>query len=58
VLVVVGGKDRAVGGPPQEVLAARIKRAKYVELPQGGHFPYLEEPTEFAAAVVGFLSGR
>ena len=58
VLVVVGGKDRAVGGPPQEVLAARLPHAKLLELPKGGHFPYLEQPEEFAKAVVGFLSGR
>lgn len=58
VLVVVGGKDRAVGGPPQEVLTARLKHAKMVELPNGGHFPYLEEPQEFAKAVIAFVIGR
>jgi proline iminopeptidase len=58
VLVVAGGKDRAVGGPPQEVLAARLPHAKMIELPKGGHFPYLEEPEEFAKAVIGFLSSR
>lgn len=58
VLVVVGGKDRAVGGPPQEVLAARLPHAKLVELKRGGHFPYLEEPDAFARAVIGFISGK
>jgi proline iminopeptidase len=57
VLVVVGGKDRAVGGPPQEVLAARLPHAKLVELPKGGHFPYLEEPEEFAKDVIAFIAG-
>lgn len=57
VLVVVGGKDRAVGGPPQEVLAARLPHGKLLELPKGGHFPYLDQPEEFAKDVIAFVSG-
>ena len=56
VLVVVGGQDRAVGGPPMRDLAKRVPNGRLVELPKGGHFPYLEEPEAFARAVTGFLS--
>ena len=58
VLVVVGGQDRAVGGPPQEVLASRLPHGKLLELPKGGHFPYLEEPERFAREVTAFLAAR
>jgi proline iminopeptidase len=56
VLVVVGGQDRAVGGQPMRELAKRLPHARLVELPKGGHFPYLEEPDAFAREVIGFLS--
>ena len=56
VLVIVGGRDRAVGGPPQEVLSARLPHGKLVELPKGGHFPYLEEPERFTREVAAFIA--
>jgi proline iminopeptidase len=55
-LVIAGGRDRAVGGPPQEVLAARLRHGKLIELPKGGHFPYLEEPEAFAKDVTAFIA--
>ena len=57
-LVIAGGKDRAVGGPPARELARRLAKGRYVELPRGGHFPYLEEPDAFAREVSAFLLRR
>ena len=57
VLVVVGGKDRAVGGPPMAELARRLPNARLLTLPRGGHFAYLEEPEAFAEHVGQFLAG-
>ena len=56
VLVVVGGQDRAVGGPPMRDLAKRVPHGRLLELPKGGHFPYLEEPEAFARAVTAFMA--
>lgn len=56
VLVIVGGQDKAVGGPPMRDLAKRLPHARLLELPKGGHFPYLEEPDAFAREVTGFLA--
>jgi proline iminopeptidase len=56
-LVIAGGKDRAVGGPPARDLARRLTKGTYVEIPNGGHFPYLEDPEDFARAVTAFLTG-
>ena len=56
VLVVVGGKDRAVGGAPMRALATRLPHARLVEMPNGGHFAYLEQPVEFANAVSSFIT--
>lgn len=55
VLVIVGGKDRAVGGQPMRDLAKRVPHGQLVELPKGGHFPYLEEPEAFAREVTRFI---
>jgi len=56
-LVVVGGKDRAVGGPPMAELARRLPNGRLVTLPRGGHFAYLEEAEAFAEQVGRFLAG-
>jgi proline iminopeptidase len=58
VLVVVGGKDRAVGGEPMRELARRLPHARLVELERGGHFVYLEEPARFASEVTAFVTSR
>ena len=55
VLVVVGGQDRAVGGQPMRDLAKRVPNGRLLELPKGGHFPYLEEPEAFARGVIRFV---
>jgi proline iminopeptidase len=55
VLVIMGGQDRAVGGPPMRELAKRVPHGQLLELPKGGHFVYLEEPEAFARAVTRFL---
>ena len=55
VLVVVGGQDRAVGGQPMRDLAKRVPNGRLLELPKGGHFPYLEEPEAFARGVIDFF---
>jgi len=55
VLVVVGGQDHAVGGQPMRDLAKRMPHGRLLELPKGGHFPYLEEPEAFARGVMEFV---
>ena len=55
-LVVHGDADRI--GPVENgrLLAVRLKRAEYVELPGRGHNLMLEDPQAFARAVLGFLA--
>ena len=57
-LVIVGGRDRAVGGPPMVELAKRLPHAKLVVLERGGHFPYLDEPERFTREVTTFVTSR
>jgi proline iminopeptidase len=54
-LVIAGARDGAAGGEPQRLLARMLPDATFMELANGGHFPYLEEPDRFARAVIAFL---
>jgi pimeloyl-ACP methyl ester carboxylesterase len=55
-LVVHGSEDLIVPVENGRVLAERIARARYVELPGRGHNLPLEEPETFAALVQDFVS--
>jgi pimeloyl-ACP methyl ester carboxylesterase len=54
-LVVSGQQDTLI--PPAEAakLAAAVKGAKLVKIPDAGHLPCLENPEPFNAALIAFL---
>ena len=56
VLVVGGERDALTGVASVHAVAASFPRAQAVVLPRAGHFPWVDEPEAFRAAVAGFLS--
>jgi proline iminopeptidase len=58
VLVIAGGKDFQAVAEPQRALAARVKRGRYLEYPESGHFMFVEEPVRFGRDVTAFIAGR
>ena len=56
VLVLSGARDRLVRAGHAAQLAAEIPGARHVELPDTGHYPYLETPSVFLQALLGFLA--
>lgn len=56
VLVVGGERDAATGVDAVHEVAASFPTARTVVLPRAGHFPWVDEPEAFAAAVAGFLA--
>lgn len=56
-LVVCGELDQATPPELNQLIAAKVPGARYVELPRCGHCPPLEQPEAFLAAVGGFLDG-
>jgi 3-oxoadipate enol-lactonase len=54
-LVVCGELDQATPPALNKAIAAKIKGAKYVELPGCGHCPPLEQPEAFVTAIKGFV---
>lgn len=57
-LALAGGADRMVSPAHTRALADRIPGARYQEIPGAGHYPYLETPEEFTAAVTAFLDAN
>jgi pimeloyl-ACP methyl ester carboxylesterase len=55
VLVVVGDRDGLSGAAVGERVAARFPHAQCVTISGAGHYPWVDEPAAFRAAVVGFL---
>lgn len=55
-LLVVGAHDYAIGVGAMEALAARLPAATVRRYADSAHFPYVEEPSRFAADVVAFLA--
>ncbi|HEU4840862.1 MAG TPA: alpha/beta fold hydrolase [Ilumatobacteraceae bacterium] len=55
-LVVVGRHDVFTSPPQGRRIARRVPGASLVELDDSGHFPWLDEPDGFAAAVNGWLA--
>ena len=56
-LVIVGDEDALTPPSAAESLAAGIRGAKLVVLPNAGHLSNLETPDAFNAAVLDFLDG-
>ena len=56
-LVVSGARDRMVHEGHSALLASRMPNAVHVEIPDAGHYPYLEQPERFQEAVLDFYSG-
>ena len=54
-LVVCGALDQATPPPLNKEIAAKVPGARYVELPDCGHCPPLEQPQAFLAAVKDFI---
>ena len=58
-LIIVGGRDGGTGRTPGQVVADHLPNAattEVVEIPRSGHYPWLDEPGEFARVVAGWLS--
>jgi pimeloyl-ACP methyl ester carboxylesterase len=58
-LIIVGGRDGGTGRTPGRIVADHLPNAAstdVVEIPAAGHYPWLEEPVEFARVVADWLS--
>ncbi len=55
-LVVAGERDGITGVESAHTVAAAMPGARTVVLPRAGHFPWVDEPDAFRAAVSGFLT--
>lgn len=55
VLVVGGERDSATGVDAVHLVAGCFPQAETVVLPRAGHFPWVDEPDAFRAAVSAFL---
>jgi len=55
-MVVWGDSDKIVTADYGRAFAAEIPAAKFVTIPNAGHYPYLEQPEAFANAVLPFLA--
>jgi proline iminopeptidase len=55
VLVLGGERDALTGVESVHTVAAAFPRAQAVVLPRAGHFPWVDEPEAFRAAVAEFL---
>jgi pimeloyl-ACP methyl ester carboxylesterase len=56
VLVIGGERDALTGVAAVHAVAASFPQAQTVVIPQAGHFPWVDEPEAFAAAVRAFLA--
>lgn len=56
VLVVGGERDALTGVASVQTVAGAFARAEAVVLPRAGHFPWVDEPEAFRAAVAAFLT--
>jgi pimeloyl-ACP methyl ester carboxylesterase len=55
-VVVWGGQDRVVAPSYGRALASRISQARFVEIPNAGHYPHREQVDAFVLSVADFLS--
>lgn len=56
VLVIAGGRDRAVAAEGLRALVERLPNARFVEYERAGHFVYLDEPDRFARDLTALVS--
>jgi proline iminopeptidase len=56
VLIVVGGRDALTGASVAERFADALPKAEVVTIDGAGHFPWVDEPESFRAAVQTFLA--
>lgn len=56
-LVVAGAADRLVAPQHSAALADLLPNARFLEIPDAGHYPYLERPDEFRRLVLSFVRG-
>lgn len=56
VLVVVGDRDGLTGAVVGDRVSGRFAHAQCVTVPGAGHYPWVDEPVAFAAAVRAFLT--
>jgi pimeloyl-ACP methyl ester carboxylesterase len=54
-LVVAGDNDYFIPASFSRIIHRAIAHSKYVEIPGGGHIPFIEKPRETAAAVLAFI---
>lgn len=57
VLIVVGARDGLTGASVADRLADVLPKADVVTIDTAGHFPWVDEPDAFRAAVESFLAG-
>ena len=55
-LMVYGQEDPAVQAPPQEQLLSLPENIHQVVFEQSGHFPMLDEPSQFNRLMTDFLA--
>ena len=55
VLVLAGAEDAIAGAAPVAALARRFPTGRAVVLEACGHYPWVEQPAAFRAAVDAFL---
>jgi len=55
VLVIAGAEDCSAGVAPVTALAKLFPASEVVVIDRCGHFPWVEQPTDFRQAVDGFL---
>jgi len=53
-LILTGGADMTAPPPLMKLLAARIRNAEFVVVPNAGHSTYWEDPEAFNRAVLDF----
>ena len=54
-LVICGALDQATPPALNKVIAEKAPGARYIELPNCGHCPPLEQPKAFLAAIKDFI---
>ncbi|MBI3435961.1 MAG: alpha/beta hydrolase [Proteobacteria bacterium] len=54
-LVLCADNDHFIPSSLSKIIAAQISDARYAEIANGGHIPFVEKPAESAAAVVEFI---
>ena len=57
-LVVAGREDHQIGLAPQEALANDLPRGRLAILEEAGHFPHVDDPSGFIAALRSFFGSN